>query len=113
MRGALGGWQEGHRRGQAGGPEASSHEGCVRPRARAGASPTHTCLRRSLRVTPPGGVAKWGGAKLPGSIRAAHWVGSLSAPHWVGIRVSWLWDIHHVYAEEEKAAACSSSSVKG
>lgn len=67
MRGALGGWQEGHRRGQAGGPEGSSHEGCVRPRARAGASPTHTCLRRSLRVTPPGSVAKWGGAKLPGS----------------------------------------------
>ena len=46
-------------------------------------------------------------------IRAAHWVGSLSAPPWVGIRVSWLWDVHHVYAEEEKAAACSSSSVKG
>lgn len=39
----------------------------MHPGLRPTASPTHTCLSRSLRVTPQGGVAKWGGAKLSGS----------------------------------------------
>lgn len=38
-----------HRKGQAGGLEASFDEGRVPRGARTGASPTHTCL---LRVTP-------------------------------------------------------------
>lgn len=49
------------------GPEASFNEGCVHTGTRIGASPTHTCLSWSLRVTLWVGVAKWGGAKLPGS----------------------------------------------
>lgn len=42
--------------GEAGGPEASINEGCVHPGAWARSSPPrrHTCLSRSLRVTPWG-----------------------------------------------------------
>lgn len=67
QEGPLGAGGEGDKGRGLRGPEASFNEGCVHPGTRIGASPTHTCLSWSLRVTLWGGVAKWGGAKLPGS----------------------------------------------
>ena len=62
------GEQQTRGRGEAGGPEPSFNRGVCTPGPGLGLPPHHhTCLSRSLWVTPRGSVAKWGGAKLPGS----------------------------------------------